>query len=91
MRTWKAAGKTYRLLVEMLKEYGIDTKDGRELAGSHDPADSLAADRLNGRQPIAHPAAEDGGQVHLPMANADENSASWLAELALLAPKTTGA
>jgi site-specific DNA recombinase len=28
MRTWKAAGKTYRDLVEMLKEYGIDTKDG---------------------------------------------------------------
>lgn len=28
MRTWKAAGKTYRDLVEMLKEYGVDTKDG---------------------------------------------------------------
>jgi DNA invertase Pin-like site-specific DNA recombinase len=28
MRAWKASGKTYRDLVELLKEYGVDTKDG---------------------------------------------------------------
>jgi site-specific DNA recombinase len=28
MRTWKAAGKTYRELARMLEEYGIGTKDG---------------------------------------------------------------
>jgi DNA invertase Pin-like site-specific DNA recombinase len=28
MRTWRAAGKTYRDLVRLLEEYGIDTKDG---------------------------------------------------------------
>jgi site-specific DNA recombinase len=28
MRTWKAAGKTYRDLAKLLEEYGIDTKDG---------------------------------------------------------------
>jgi site-specific DNA recombinase len=28
MRTWKAAGKTYRELARMLEEYGIETKEG---------------------------------------------------------------
>jgi site-specific DNA recombinase len=28
MRTWKASGKTYRDLVRLLEEYGIETKDG---------------------------------------------------------------
>ena len=28
MRTWKAAGKSYRDLVKLLEEYGVETKDG---------------------------------------------------------------
>ena len=28
MSAWKASGRTYRDLVELLKEYSVETKDG---------------------------------------------------------------